>query len=57
MRVIKSRWMNWLGHVARMGEIRNEYNMLVGIPEGKVPLEKCKRRWEDNIRMDWIYEK
>jgi hypothetical protein len=40
-----------------MGEIRNEYNMLVGIPEGKVPLEKCKRRWEDNIRMDWIYEK
>jgi len=40
------------GHVARMGEKRNAYNILVGKPEGKRPLGRRKNRWEDNIRMD-----
>ncbi|KAJ4448726.1 hypothetical protein ANN_00117 [Periplaneta americana] len=40
------------GHVARMGESRNAYRMLVGWPEGKRPLGRQRRRWEDNIKMD-----
>jgi len=40
------------GHVARMGEIRDPYGGLVGKPEGKRPLGKPRRRWEDNIKMD-----
>jgi len=39
-------------YVARMGEMRNVYNILVGKTEGERPLEKPRRRWEDNIRMD-----
>jgi hypothetical protein len=44
--------MRWAGHVARLGEKRNAYRILVGKPEGKRPLERLRRRWEDNIRMD-----
>jgi hypothetical protein len=49
---IKSRRMRWVGHVARMGEGRNVYRVLVGKPEGKRPLERPRRRWEDGIKMD-----
>ena len=52
MRVIKSRRMRWAGHVARMGEARGAYRILVGKPEGKRPLGRPRRRWVDNIRMD-----
>ena len=52
VRVIKSRRMRWAGHVARMGEGRGVYSVLVGKPEGKRPLGRPRRRWEDNIRMD-----
>jgi hypothetical protein len=52
VRVIKSRRMRWAGHVARMGEGRGVYRVLVGKPEGKRPLERPRRRWEDNVRMD-----
>jgi hypothetical protein len=41
-----------MGHVACMGEMRNEYKILVGKPEGKRPLGRHIPRWEDNIRMD-----
>ena len=44
--------MRWAGHVARMGERRPVYRVLVGKPEGKRPLGRPKRRWEDNINMD-----
>jgi hypothetical protein len=44
--------MRWAGHVARMGEKRNAYRLLVGKPEGKRPLGRPRRRWVDNIRMD-----
>ena len=50
--VIKSRRMRWAGLVARMGEGRGVYRVLVGKPEGKRPLGRPRRRWEDNIRMD-----
>jgi hypothetical protein len=50
--VIKSRRMMWAGHVARMGEGRGVYRFLVGKPEGKRPLGRPRRRWEDNIKMD-----
>ena len=50
--MIKSRRMRWAGHVARMGESRGVYRVLVGKPEGKRPLGRPKRRWEDNIKMD-----
>jgi hypothetical protein len=52
IRIIKSRRMRWTGHVARMGEKRNAYRLLVGKPEGKRPLGRPRRRWVDNIRMD-----
>jgi hypothetical protein len=52
VRVIKSRRMRWAGHVARMGEGRGVYRVLVGKPEGKRPQGRPRRRWEDNIRMD-----
>ena len=52
VRVIKSRRMRWAGHVARMGEERGVYRVLVGKPEGKRPLGRPRRRWVDNIRMD-----
>ena len=52
VRVIKSRRMRWVGHVARMGEEREVYRVLVGKPEGRRPLGRRRRRWVDNIRMD-----
>jgi hypothetical protein len=52
VRVIKSRRMRWTGHVARMGEGRGAYRVLVGRPEGNRPLGRPRRRWEDNIKMD-----
>jgi len=52
VRVIKSRRMRWAGHVARMGEERRVYRVLVGKPEGKRPLGRPRRRWVDNIRTD-----
>ncbi|KAJ4445651.1 hypothetical protein ANN_12334, partial [Periplaneta americana] len=52
IRNIKSRRLRWAGHVARMGESRNAYRVLVGRPEGKRPLVRPRRRWEDNIKMD-----
>ena len=63
VRVIKLR-MRWAGHVARIGERRGVYRVLVGKPEGKRPLGRPRRRWEDNKMylqevgcggMDWIY--
>ena len=64
VRVIKPRRMKWAEHVARMGEERGAYRVLVGKPEGKRPLDRPRRRWVDNIRMylqevgcgyvDWI---
>jgi hypothetical protein len=52
IRIIKSRRMRWAGHIARMGESRNAYRILVGMPEGKRPLGRPRRRWVDNIKMD-----
>jgi hypothetical protein len=52
VRGIKSRRMKWDGHVARMGKRRGEYRFLVGNPEGKTPLGRLGRRWEDNIKID-----
>jgi len=52
VRVIKSRRMRWVGHVARMGERRGVYRVLVGKPEGKRPLGRPRHRWEDNIKID-----
>jgi hypothetical protein len=51
VRVTKSRRMRWTGHVARMGEGRCVYRVLVGRPEGKRQLGRPRRRWEDNIKM------
>jgi len=50
--VIKSRRMRWAEHIACMGEGRSVYRILVWSPEGKRPLEKPRRRREDNIKMD-----
>jgi len=54
IRVIKSSRMRWVGHVARMGDSRGVYSVLMGKPEGKRPLGRPRRRWEDrsNIKMD-----
>ena len=52
VRVIKSRRMRWAGHVARMWNRRGVYRVLVGKHEGKRPLGRPSRRWEDNIKMD-----
>ena len=52
VRVIKSRRMKWAGHVARMGEERRVYRVLVEKPERRRPLGKPTCRWVDNIRMD-----
>jgi hypothetical protein len=51
VRVVKSRRMRWVGHVARMGEDRGVHRVLVGKPEGKRPLGRPRRSWEDNIKM------
>ena len=50
--VVKSRRMRWAGHVARMGEGKVVHRVLVGKPEGKRPLGRSRRRWEDNSKMD-----
>ncbi|KAJ4443149.1 hypothetical protein ANN_04799 [Periplaneta americana] len=52
IRNIKSRRLRWAGYVARMGESRNAYRVLVGRPDGKIPLGRPRRRWEDNNKMD-----
>ena len=52
MRVVKSRRMRWAGHVARMGQGRGVHRVLVGKHEGKRPLGRPRRRWEDNIKTD-----
>ena len=64
VRVIKSRRMSWAGHVARMGEEKGVYGVLMGKPEGRRPLGRPRRKWVNNIRtylqevgcgyMDWI---
>jgi hypothetical protein len=53
IRMIKSRRMRWTWHVARLGENRNEYRIMVGKPEGKRLLGRNRRRWEDTIKMDF----
>jgi hypothetical protein len=50
--MMKSRRMRWAEHVARMGQKRNAYRLLLGKPEGKIPLGRSRRRWVDNIKMD-----
>jgi hypothetical protein len=52
IRVIKSRRMRWAEHVARMGKGAGAYRILVGRPEGRIPLGRPRRRLEDNIKMD-----
>jgi len=52
VRVIKSRRMRWAQHVARMGEERGVYRVLLGKPVGRRPLGRPRRRWVDNIRLD-----
>ena len=52
IRNLKSRRLRWEGHTARMGQPRNAYRVLVGKPEGKSPLGRLRRRWEDDIKMD-----
>ena len=52
VRVIKSTRMSWSGHVTRMVERRDVYRVLVEKPEGKRPLGRPRRGWEDNIKMD-----
>jgi hypothetical protein len=51
IRLIRLR-MRWTGHVARMGEKRYAYRLLVGNPEGKRPLGRPRHGWVDNVRMD-----
>jgi hypothetical protein len=65
IRVIKSRWIKQVRHVACIGEMRNAYKTLVRKPEGRRPLGRPRHRWEDNKRMylkevewdgaDWLY--
>jgi hypothetical protein len=50
IRVIKSRIIRWAGHVASMGDRISACRLLVGIPEGRTPLERPRRRWEGNIK-------
>jgi hypothetical protein len=54
VRVIKSRRMRWAGYVARMGEGRDVYRVLVGKPKGKRPQGRPRCRWEDNIKLGLI---
>jgi hypothetical protein len=54
IRIIKSRRMRWVGHVARIGKNRKVYGLSVGKSEGKGPLGRPRRRWVDNIRMDLV---
>jgi len=52
VRVIKSRRLRWAGHIARIEEGRGVYRVLVVKSEGKRPLGRPRRRWEDNVKMD-----
>jgi hypothetical protein len=52
IRIIKSRRVRWAGHVARTGETRNAYRLLVGKLRGKRPLGRPGLKWVDNIKMD-----
>jgi hypothetical protein len=52
IRQIKSRRMRWVGYVSRTGEEWNVYTVLMGKPEGKRPLGRPRRRWEDGIKID-----
>jgi hypothetical protein len=52
IRQIKSRQMRWAGHVARIGEEKKLCKVLLGKPEGKRPLRRPRRRWENEIRTD-----
>ena len=52
VRMVKSRRMRWVGHVARMDQGRGVCRVLVGKPEEKRPLRRPRRRWEDSIKMD-----
>jgi hypothetical protein len=52
IRMMRSRRMRWVGYVARMGEKRNAYRILVGTPEGTRPLGRPRRRWVNNIKID-----
>jgi hypothetical protein len=52
IRQVKSRRMRWAGHVARMGEERKVYRVLVGKPEERRPLGKPRHGWENGIRLD-----
>jgi hypothetical protein len=52
IRIIKWRKMRWVEHVARMGEKRNTYRLLVGKPEGMRPLGRSRSNWVDNITMN-----
>jgi hypothetical protein len=54
IRITQSRRMRWAGHVARMGEKRNVYRLLVGKPEGKRPLGRPRFRWTDNTKVDLL---
>jgi hypothetical protein len=54
IRIIKSRMMRWVGHVARLREKRNAYRLLVGKPEGKRPLGRPRRRWINSIEMELL---
>ena len=56
VRVIKSRRLRWAGHAARMEEGRSAFKILTGKPTGKRPLGRHRRRWEGNIRMDYMQE-
>ena len=47
--------MRWVGHVARVGERRGAYRVLVGNPEVNTPFRRPRHRWEDNLR--WIFRK
>jgi hypothetical protein len=53
IRVIKRKRMRWAGHAARMGGMRNAYKIFARKPEGRRPLGKPRRGWEDNIRMEF----
>ena len=55
--VIKSRRLRWAGHAARMDENRTAYKILIGKPDGKRPLGRPRRRWEDNIIIEWTITK
>jgi hypothetical protein len=54
IRIMKTRRIRWAGHVARMGEKRNAYRLLVGKPERRRPPGRLRRRWVDNIRIDLV---